>query len=135
MSGEKPTSRELIAAVIRLFEDELLEQITPPDLKFKALIARNVLQIVERELDQGASSATVEARALRDFGAEGDDAATVLALRRSLSRQIQSGRFDDRISEVARGLTPAALTRLLIDNPRYATLASLKQGIDDDSVG
>ena len=135
MSGEKPATQELVAAVIRLFDDELLEQIDPPDLNFKALLARNVLQIVERELDQGATSANIEARALRDFGAEGDDAATVLALRRSLSRQIQSGRFDDRIAEVASGLTPAALTRLLIDNPRYATLASVKQGIDADSVG
>ena len=70
MSGEKPATQELVAAVIRLFDDELLEQIDPPDLKFKALIARNVLQIVERELDQGATSANIEARALRDFGAE-----------------------------------------------------------------
>jgi len=51
---DRPDSGELIDAVTRFIEQELLPTISDPRLRFRALIAANVLAVVSRELAQGA---------------------------------------------------------------------------------
>ena len=52
MIFDRPTSIELITAVIDFLNTEIKEEL-PPHLVFKLRIVTNVLQIVQREIDLG----------------------------------------------------------------------------------
>ncbi len=52
---DQPTALELIAAVREFLQGEILPALRDQRLRFRALVAANVLSIVERELPQEAA--------------------------------------------------------------------------------
>ncbi len=61
----RPTAAELLQAVRELLTDEITPTIQDSGLRFKALIAANLLAITERELTQGESLMAAELARLR----------------------------------------------------------------------
>ena len=49
MSGDRPSARELAAAVREFLETEILPTLDDQRLRFRTLVAMNALSIVERE--------------------------------------------------------------------------------------
>ena len=49
MSGDRPSARELAAAVREFLETEILPTLDDPRMRFRTLVAMNALSIVERE--------------------------------------------------------------------------------------
>jgi hypothetical protein len=114
---DRPSARELLDAVREYIRDEIIP--TAPDrrARFRALIAANVLGIVERELTTGTDDDRAEAERLRALGFDGDpdDA------RRRLAAAIRAGEYDageGRAAVVAYALEATA-ARLRVSNPAY----------------
>ncbi len=57
---DRPTDRELIDAVAQFLDSELTPTVTDPRLRFRALVAANILHIVTRELEQGDAQLRAE---------------------------------------------------------------------------
>ncbi len=108
-----PTAVQLIEAV-RLFLAEA-EAALPGRLAFHARVAANVLGIVGRELEQAPDAA--EAEALCAFGG----ASGVCA-------GLREGRLSPSDPALLAAVRQAVLARLAVDNPRYPTLARLREG-------
>jgi hypothetical protein len=100
----KPTAPSLLAAVRAFLQQEVLPGVTDQRLRFRALIAINVLSIVEREIadDEAMLQAEWEALIALDPAASVvDRPPTLVALRldiearqRALCRRIQAGEAD-----------------------------------------
>ncbi|MEV4254652.1 DUF6285 domain-containing protein [Spirillospora sp. NPDC049652] len=104
-----PGPAELVAAVREFLERDVLAGLEGRT-RFHALVAINVLGIVERELDQGADHAERHRARLRDLGFP-DDAALAAAIR--------DGDLDDRYAEVKEALTAMVRDKLAVAHPRY----------------
>jgi hypothetical protein len=126
---DSPNAQQLVEAVAQFLNAELLPTVADPRLRFRSLIAANVLGIVARELAAGPAPLRDElARVAELLGP--DDArdapgealeAQLLARYRALCAQIRAGRFDDH-DAFARALAFArasTIARLQIANPRY----------------
>jgi len=107
-----PTAAELLASV-SLFLKEAEGQL-PPRLAFHAKVAANSLAIVTRELAQAPDAA--EAQALAPWGGA---EATCMALRESA--------LNPSDPALLAAIRTAALARLAVDNPRYATFKRLSE--------
>lgn len=105
-----PTAIQLVEAV-QLFLKEAEGELTGR-LAFHARVAGNALGIVARELAQQPDAA--EATALAPFGGA---AALCAALR--------NGQLSPEDPAVLAAVREAALARLAVDNPRYATFERL----------
>jgi hypothetical protein len=126
---DRPTARELVEAAAQFLSAELLPAVADPRLRFRSLIAANVLAIVARELAAGAAPLRDELRRVGDLlGVDGDDRVSVealeaelLRLRRALCTQIRQGQLDDQaaFARVLRYGRDSAIARLRIANPRY----------------
>lgn len=101
-----PTLAELVEAV----RERLEEAIERPLGGFEARVVRNVLAIVERELELGDAVAERNRSLLAEYGAADDEA---------LAAAIRSGRLDDRAAELRADLLALAEAQLAIDNPRW----------------
>ncbi|HEY4929268.1 MAG TPA: phosphotransferase family protein [Acidimicrobiales bacterium] len=105
----RPTSAELVQAVREHLE-------SGPDRSgrdrtaFDDRVARNVLLIVERELQLGPAIARAHVDRLVELGFTGDT---------GLAQAIRSGAYDDDLSEVGRALAVSARDQLLVANPSY----------------
>jgi hypothetical protein len=126
---DRPEARELVEVTAQFLSAELLPIIADPRLRFRSLIAANVLSIVARELAAGSAPLREELRRLGELlDIERDDRVSVealrvevLALRRALSAQIRDGQFDDS-SAFARALAygrASTVAKLQIANPRF----------------
>jgi hypothetical protein len=116
---DRPSARELLDAVRDYIREEIIP--TAPDrrARFRALIAANVLAIVERELGTGAEDDRAEADRLRALGFDGDP----VDARRRLAAAIRAGEYDagqGRAAVVAYALEATA-ARLRAANPGYLT--------------
>ncbi len=127
---DRPDARELIDAVAAFLEREILPTLTDPRLRFRGLIAINVLGVVTRELAAGDAPTRDEWRRL--VALAGRPAADpperpetlrqeVRALSRDLCARIRAGEFDD---EPAFGAALAhaeatVVAKLRVANPRY----------------
>ena len=80
-------------------------------VRYHALVAEKVLDIVERELRLGAGQQQAHAAALQGLGVA-DEA--------ELAAGVRSGRFDDRITEVAAVVRATVAAKLAVANPAYA---------------
>jgi hypothetical protein len=114
---DRPSARELLDAVRDYIREEIIP--TAPDrrARFRALIAANVLAIVERELGTGAEDDRAEADRLRALGFDGDP----VDARRRLAAAIRAGEYDagqGRAAVVACALEATA-ARLRAANPGY----------------
>ena len=95
MSGDRPSARELAAAVREFLETEILPTLDDQRLRFRTLVAMNALSIVERE------SPTPDAANEEDV---------------ELARRIRAGdvREEDLVA-----LSHKVRERLLIASPAY----------------
>jgi Domain of unknown function (DUF6285) len=126
---DRPRAPELITAVRQFLETELLPALTDPRLRFQALIAANVLGIVERE--QATEDADLKAEwvwlatLLNLPGPEPQDRAALRQTVREgnalLSRIIREGAFDepDAFRSVLGELRGMVERKLEVANPKY----------------
>jgi hypothetical protein len=106
-----PTAEQLLEAV-REFLVEAEVQLSGR-LAFHARVASNVVAIVERELALGPDAA--EAAALAPLGGPA-----------ALCEGLRGGRHRPDDPALLAALREAVLARLAVDNPRYPTLARLR---------
>jgi hypothetical protein len=107
----RPTAAELIEAVREYVERAVMER-SDGGTRFDAMVARNALAIVERELRIGPELAAAHARRLRHLGFDDDVA---------LAAVIRAGELDDEDAwrPVATALAASARDQLLVANPGY----------------
>ncbi len=108
MPHDAPSAAEMVAAV-RAWIEELPAAGEPPN-RFHALVARNMLSMVERELELGPAQAAAHADRLAQLGVA-DDA--------ELAAAIRAGELDDRLDEVRELVWDSVRDKLAVANPRY----------------
>ncbi len=127
---DRPTAEELVRAAGQFLERELVPVIADPRLRFRALVAANVLAIVAREMQAGEAPLRAEwERLVRllgkqdtpEPGSRAEMAASLLALERELCARVRAGEMDQgplnaAATEHAR---ETLLDKLRISNPRY----------------
>lgn len=111
----RPSARELIESV----EEYLADKVMAPaegSTRFEARVARNVLEIVARELALGNDIEADHRRRVAGLGFA-DDA--------TLAAAIRAGELDGRLGEVGRALARSAGDQLRVANPGYAGTAPI----------
>jgi hypothetical protein len=126
---DRPNADELAAAVGEFLRSEVAPSISDPRLRFRVLIAANLMAILTRELQAGDEPAREEWRALAALlGTPGEPPASGAALRveadqmaRQLCARIRRGDADEGSwAEAALAHAEEALARRLqIANPRF----------------
>ncbi len=114
---DRPTVAELLAAV-RAYLDEEVAASADRRARFRALIAANVLGIVERELRASADDADFDDDRLRALGY---DSGEVDERRRRLCAEIRAGGYDapERFAAAFDYAREAVLRKLAVSNPRF----------------
>ncbi len=114
---DRPTIAELLAAVRAYLDDEVAAS-ADRRARFRALIAANVLGIVERELRASAADARFDDDGLRALGY---DSGTVGERRRRLCAEIRAGDYDapERFAAAFAYAREAVRRKLAVSNPRY----------------
>ena len=110
----RPTAAELVEAVREYVEGNVMEK-SEGGARFQARIARNVLAVVERELQLGPALARDHRDRVRELGFDGD---------RALAVAIRSGACDSGWTAVGTALAMSARDQLLVANPSYLPEAS-----------
>ncbi len=127
---DRPEAHELIQAVEGFIEGELLPTLADPRLRFRALVAANVLAIVARELAQGEVMLFAEWQRLIPLLAETNVPpplsmeelhAAVLGFNRELCARIRAGEADTGpwYDEVLAHVESTVIEKLHVTNPRY----------------
>ncbi len=104
----RPTSQELVDAVVGFLRDQVSEQVEGP-MRHQLRIAVHALEIVSRELALGPEQEAAHQAGLAELGFA-DDAA--------LAETIRAGRVDDS-ADLRRFLREDTRARLLVANPRW----------------
>lgn len=104
-----PSAAELVEAVREFLEKDVMAA-TEGRVHFHARVAVNVLNMVQRELEQGVDQAAAHAARLASLG---------VASEQELSEAIASGRLDDRLPEVVAVVTATVKDKLSVANPKY----------------
>jgi len=116
MTGEKPSSRELLAAVKEFMETRVIKAVDNRTA-FHARVAANVLSIVDRELDLGPELAIAERERLAVLlKTDGNRN----ALNKELCLRIRNKKIDPENPVLIEHLYQTVMGRLSIDNPRYS---------------
>ncbi|GAB2811711.1 DUF6285 domain-containing protein [Actinocorallia aurea] len=108
-----PTAAQLVESVREFLERDVMPSASGR-LRFHALVAANVLGMVERELAEGSRHEAEHRDRLARLGCA-DDAA--------LARAIRDGDLDDRYAEVRGELLDAARAKLEVAHPGYVAAA------------
>lgn len=122
---DHPTSLELVHAVAQFLNAELTPTLTDPRLKFRALVAANVLQIVAREIELGDELMRAEWQrldALMGDDAPGENFAQEIdVMNRALCVRIRAGDADagEFYKRVFAHVEQTVLEKLQIANPRF----------------
>jgi hypothetical protein len=127
---DRPDARELVEAVASFLEREIIPTLSDPRLRFRALVAANVLAIVSRELASGDAMLREEwrrlAKLLSKTGSEPPERADELSkevqtLNRELCARLRAGEADQEpfYSEAFNHAEATVIAKLLIANPRY----------------
>lgn len=112
---DRPDAEELLAAVSEFLEHDVMP--LEGRVGFQARVARNVLDIVRRELDEGtAADARERAGLARLLAAEPPDDLT--AANAELAARIRDGDLDDRRDEVLAHLRATTTDKVRIAAPR-----------------
>jgi hypothetical protein len=125
---DRPTAEELVRAVIAFLDQELLPTITDQRLRFRGLVANNVLSIITRELAAGDTALRAERGQLLALldQPEGDTITaeqlrrSVAELSRELCTRIRNGEYDSE-PQFTIGLDYAretVIAKLRVANPR-----------------
>ena len=132
--NDRPSAVELIAAVRRHLEKEVLPVVAEPRLRFQTLVAANVLLMVEREMALAESQLEAEwkrlnvleeTRAVLPPGLEAGRQA-IAARRRALCERIRRGELDEGAAQRAllQYLRQTVEDKLRVANPRFLARAS-----------
>jgi len=121
---DKPSAAELVEAVRHFLQTELLPTLNDPRLKFRALVAANVLTIVGRELEIGEEQLRGERErliALLNESATEDVREDVERMTRELAQKIRAGEADDGAwhEAVAAHVEKTVMEKLAVANPKY----------------
>lgn len=127
---DRPDAPDLLDAVASFVADELQPALTDPRLRYRTLVAANVLRVVARELRAGDVPLRDEWRrlaALLDQHAVGppaDDASLRVALQeanRALCGRIRAGEVDQgpRSGAVWAHVEETVIEKLRVANPRF----------------
>lgn len=127
---DRPDARELVEAIADFIEREIIPKLDDPRLRFRALIAANVLAIVHRELAAGDAPLRAEwkqlAVLLNQRGLEaprGDEELKrdIRAMTQELAAQIRAGQVDEesRYRAAFEFVEAMVIEKLKIANPRH----------------
>jgi hypothetical protein len=126
---DRPTEIELVEAVAQFLEEEVIPVTTDSRLRFRLLIAINVLRIVQRELEAGEAPLKLEWRQLISLLGRSTQAPplSVSALRvalqelnQELCRRIRAGEAEGSWGEaVFDHVDQAGVEKLRVTNPHY----------------
>lgn len=122
---DRPSARELIDAVAQFLNAEVVPAANDPRLKFRALVAANVLGIVSRELEAGEEQMRAEwhrLNALMGGDAPAEDVRDeVDVMTRALCVRIREGKADrgELHDAVFAHVERTVIEKLQIANPRY----------------
>ena len=125
----QPTLSQLLEAVRELLTDDLIPTIQDGGLRFKALIAANILAIGERELASGEAAMDAELARLHNLLATDDEPPTrlydkraaILSANRHLAQRIRSGEADEGMvgAEVRNHVRQTLIDQLRVANPKF----------------
>lgn len=122
---DHPTSLELIHAVAQFLHTELAPTLQDPRMKFRALVAANVLQIVARETEVRDMQLRAERARLNELlnenAANENVADDVEQLTRALAQKIRAGDADEGAfhDAVFAHVEQTAIEKLQVANPKY----------------
>jgi hypothetical protein len=126
---DSPSAEDLTAAVGHFLQHEVAPTIGDPRLRFRVLIAANLMSIVTRELQAGTTPLQREWQLLaalldHDQGSPGDETdlrAATETLQRELCARIRRGDADDGPwgSAVQHYTRESIVAKLAIANPRF----------------
>lgn len=127
---DRPDARELVEAAASFLEREIIPILSDPRLRFRALVAANVLTIVSRELASGDAGLREEWRRLTHLlgksageppGRADELSNEVQALTRELCARLRAGQGDQEpfYSEAFDHAEATVIEKLRIANPRY----------------
>lgn len=112
---DRPTAAELVEAVVEFLDRDVAPRLEGRDA-FQLRIARNVLGIVQRELELGDAFDVAERERLATL--LGHDGST-RELEAELARGIRDGSIDSQADAVLEHLRATVRAKLLIANPKY----------------
>ena len=118
MIFDRPTSSELIKAVMDFLDSKIKDEL-PPHLGFKLRITNNVLGMVQREIDQGEQLSEEVIKVMSDI-IKSDDLTT-----KELSNLIKNGDLDLSDEELKDLLILLSKNKIAVDNPNYSTYKKL----------
>ena len=110
---DRPTSRELLEAVIDFIDAEIKSESYPANKKFKFQIVLNVLNIVKREVETGEEIN----KKFSELGSKliGKNEFTI----EKLSQKIRDKEFDHEDKDLVDFLYNLTEEKIKVDNPRY----------------
>jgi hypothetical protein len=117
---DRPVGPELLAAVRKFLESELIPAQRDARLRFQTLVAANVLAIAEREWQHEEEQLALESQWLRRWiGAT--ESGELLPAVQALCQRIRAGEFDEpeRFAALAADVRRSVERKLEIANPRY----------------
>jgi hypothetical protein len=110
---DRPTSKELLEAVIDFIDAEIKSDSYPANKKFKFQIVLNVLNIVKREVETGEE----KNEKFSELGSNliGENEFTL----EKLSQKIRDKEFDHEDKDLVDFLYNLTEEKIKIDNPKY----------------
>ena len=110
---DRPTSKELLEAVIDFIDAEIKSDSYPANKKFKFQIVLNVLNIVKREVETGEKIN----KKFSELGSNlfGENEFTI----EKLSQKIRDKEFDHEDKDLVDFLYDLTEEKIKIDNPKY----------------
>ena len=110
---DRPTSKELLEAVIDFIDGEIKSDSHPANKKFKFQIVFNVLNIVKREVETGEEIN----KKFNELGSNliGENSFTI----EKLSQKIRTKEFDHEDKDLINFLYDLTVEKIKIDNPKY----------------
>ena len=118
MIFDRPTSSELIKAVMDFLDTKIKEEL-PPHLAFKLRITNNVLGMVQREIDKGEELSEEVIKAMSVI-IKSDDLTT-----KELSNLIKNEDLDLSDEGLKDLLVLLSKNKIAVDNPNYSTYKKL----------
>ena len=110
---DRPTSKELLEAVIDFIDAEIKSDSYPTNKKFKFQIVLNILNIVKREVETGEEIN----EKFSELGSNliGENSFTI----EKLSQKIRTKEFDHEDKDLVDFLYNLTEEKIKIDNPKY----------------
>jgi len=110
---DRPTSKELLEAVIDFIDAEIKSDSYPANKKFKFQIVLNVLNVVKREVETGKAIN----KKFSELGSNliGENEFTI----EKLSQKIRDKEFDHEDKDLVDFLYNLTEEKIKIDNPKY----------------